>query len=100
MREREDIVHCSCEPASVDQRAVVFFKILLLYLRLALMPCRESVGRAGTQAPGQCRSPITLPALLLPREHAHSNDMESRTWGEGLYLPRMRTTAKINTWRS
>ena len=45
MREREDIVHCSCEPASVDQRAVVFLKILLLYLRLALMPCRESVGQ-------------------------------------------------------
>ena len=32
------------------------------------------LGRAGTQVPWQCRSPITLPALLLPREHAHSND--------------------------
>ena len=31
------------------------------------------LGRAGTQAPWQCRSPITLPALL-PREYAHSND--------------------------
>ena len=32
------------------------------------------LGRAGTQAPWQGRSPITVPALLLPREHAHSND--------------------------
>ena len=30
MREREVIVHCSSEPASVDQRAVVFFLFLKL----------------------------------------------------------------------
>ena len=29
---------------------------------------------AGMQAPWRCLSPVTLPALLLPREHAHSNN--------------------------
>ena len=32
------------------------------------------LGRAGMQAPWRCLSPVTLPALLLPREHAHSNN--------------------------
>ena len=36
MREREDIVHCSSEPASADQlkRAVVFFSFFLFLLLL------------------------------------------------------------------
>ena len=58
MREREDIVHCSSEPASADRAVVSFsFSFFYYYFRLALVPCRESV-RQGWHA-GAVAVPVT-----------------------------------------